>query len=517
MIRAAATLAALAGSLAVADGALSAQPLSAIPWLSESIRVERSPPPRRPDAVVPAPVPGTEEITVTPLGAINRDAVGLLSPAQTGFPRDLWGPATAEEVRAAILAHPADGPPAARALFRTLLLAETEPPPGPYANAPVLLARIDRLLGFGALDDAGALIARAGPDAPELFRRWFDIGILTNEAQGPCAALRQNPSLSPTLPARVFCLARGGDWNAAEITLTLGEEIGAIGTEEQPLLARFLDPALFEEAAEPPVPDPLTPLDFLMREAVGLPRPPGPLPVAFLHHDLDANAPLRSRIEAAERLAVSDGIAPGRLMEAYRGGAPAASGGVWDRAAAVQALDTALADGREIGAALVEAEARLTERGLRGALAGAYADELAAVDPAALEGPARVAAFELLLLAGRSEAARRVAPKPMTPEAATRLAVAGAGGRAQPNDALEQAAVTAFASRPAGLRPDSEPARALAEGRIGEAILDALATLGGGGAVDPEAMREALLVLRRAGQETAARRIAVEILIAESG
>jgi len=57
MIRAAATLAALAGSLAVADGALSAQPLSAIPWLSESIRVERSPPPRRPDTSMRAPSP----------------------------------------------------------------------------------------------------------------------------------------------------------------------------------------------------------------------------------------------------------------------------------------------------------------------------------------------------------------------------------------------------------------------------------------------------------------------------
>ena len=122
----------------------------------------------------------------------------------------------------------------------------------------MLVARVDQLLGMGALEEAGALIDRAGPDTPELFRRWFDVGILLDRAQAPCAALRQNPALSPTLPARVFCLARGGDWNAAEITLTLGQQVGSIPADEQALLARFLDPELFEEEDPPPVPEPLT-------------------------------------------------------------------------------------------------------------------------------------------------------------------------------------------------------------------------------------------------------------------
>ena len=120
--------------------------------------------------------------------------------------------------------------PAARALFRRLLLAEADPPPGARAPARrVLVARIDRLLEIGAARGGRArCIDRAGPDTPDLFRRWFDVGLLLDRAEPPCAALRQNPSLSPTLPARVFCLARGGDWNAAEITLTLGEQVGSI-------------------------------------------------------------------------------------------------------------------------------------------------------------------------------------------------------------------------------------------------------------------------------------------------
>ena len=246
-----------------------------------------------------------------------------------------------------IAAHPDQGVPAARALFRKLLLAETDPPKGGGAASPVLVARVDRLLAIGALAEARALIDRAGPETPELFRRWFDVGLLLDDADEPCAALRQNPSLSPTLPARVFCLARGGDWNAAEITLTLGEEVGSIGDDQQALLARFLDPALFEEEPEPPI--------ARAADRARLPDARGGRPAAaararcrsaFLHMDLDEHAPMRTRAEAAERLVLSGAIAAPALFAAYRSGEPAASGGVWDRAQAVQALDAALAGGR---------------------------------------------------------------------------------------------------------------------------------------------------------------------------
>ena len=362
-----------------------AEPRSAIPWLSQSIEIEDTPPP--PSRSKSGRVqPGADAITVTPLGDIRRDAVGLLPPERTGFARALWGTGSAAEVRDLILAHPDQGVPETRALFHRLLLAEADPPPGAGSGDSVLVARIDRLLGIGALEEAGALIDRAGPETPELFRRWFDVGLLLEQSTEPCAALRQNPSLSPTLPARVFCLARGGDWNAAEITLTLGQGVGSIPEAEQALLARFLDPELFEEEPEPPMPDPLTALDFLMREAVGLSRPPGPLPLAFLHPDLDPHAPMRSRIDAAERLVLSGAVAYPEVFAAYRSGVPAASGGVWDRALAVQALDAGLEAERSAGARrpLLAADAALSARGLRVALARDYAGRLARLDPAAL-------------------------------------------------------------------------------------------------------------------------------------
>ena len=381
MIRRAAGL--VAAGLVAASGAAGAagEPRSAIPWLSESIRTDVPAPPPRPAG--PAPTRGSEEITVTPLGTVRRDSVGLLPPERSGLPRDLWGPTPTGQAESLIRDHPDTGVPAARALFRKILLAETDPPQPALADGALLVARVDRLLEIGALEEARALIELAGPETPELFRRWFDVGLLLDAATAPCDALRQNPALSPTLPARVFCLARGGDWNAAEITLVVGEDVGSIGSDQQALLARFLDPEIFEGEPNPPVPEPLTPLDFLMREATGMPRPAGALPTAFLHHDLVEHAPMRARVAAAERLVLSGGVAPQVLFEAYRAGIPPASGGIWDRAAAVQALDDALAEDADpalLGPALLGTEEALRARGLEVAFAREYAPALADAD-----------------------------------------------------------------------------------------------------------------------------------------
>jgi hypothetical protein len=507
-------LGALVLSLAAAAPALdAAEPRSAIPWLSESIEIEGTPPPPgrpRPGA---APAPDADAITVTPLGRVTRNGIGLLPPSRTGFAPALWGPDPAAEVRDLVLGYPDQGLPEAHALFHRLLLAESDPPPGSGPESGVLVARIDRLLGIGSLQEAAALIDMAGADTPDLFRRWFDTGLLLDRAAEPCAALRQNPSLSPTLPARVFCLARGGDWNAAEITLMLGQEVGAIPEEQQALLARFLDPDIFEGEPEPPAPEPLTALDFLMREAIGLTRPPGRLPLAFLGADLNDHVPMRTRVEAAERLALSGAVGPSVLFAAYRSGTPAASGGLWDRAQAVQALDTALAGDGDPGAALLAADAALTPRGLRVALAEDYAGRLVALDPGPLAPEARQTLVELLLLGREPEAAARAAGPEPDAAVAGLLAIAGVGS-AQGDGALMAAALDGLTTA----TPADERERALAEfvagGRQGRAIIEALGLVQAGAATDPPALRAALLTLRLAGQTEAARALALQTLLA---
>ncbi len=507
----------LAAVACVGDLARAQTPRSAIPWLSDSLeRPPPSPPPAvNPPAAAPSAPSATGEITVKPLASVSAGAVGLLPPDLTGFPRDLWGPLPASEVRALVLEHNPSGVPEAVALFHRIMLAEADAPMGD-AEA-VLVARVDRLLALGALEEARALLERAGPSSPELFRRWFDVGLLIDAAEEPCAALEANPALSPTLPARVFCLARGGDWSAAEITLVLGENVGSIEPEQERLLARFLDPELFEGEPDPPIVDPLTPLDFLLREAVGLPRPSGALPTAFVWGDLDPHMPMRVRIEAAERLHLAGAIDSDRLFETYSGGAPAASGGVWDRARAWQDLDTALTSGapESVATALSAADATFSARGLRVALGEAIADRLANLQLTALPDHARTAAFELLLLAGQPEVASVAAPDGVHAAALISLASGDALPPLQDGSAVATA-LTAFSDRPPAGQRETLLAGLSGAGRNGEALLAAL-DLVATGPSDPAAFGAGLFGLARAGQETAARRIAIQSLLAAPG
>jgi hypothetical protein len=119
----------LAVLLSAAPPLGAAEPRSAIPWLSQSIEIQDTPPPPSRPAPGATPTLGADTITVTPLGRVTRNGFGLLPPERTGFNRALWGPDRAPEVRVLILAYPDQGVPEAHALVLRILLAETDPPP----------------------------------------------------------------------------------------------------------------------------------------------------------------------------------------------------------------------------------------------------------------------------------------------------------------------------------------------------------------------------------------------------
>ncbi len=258
---------------------------------------------------------------------------GYLAPQVTGLPRNLWGLGRTDEIVALIGGERADTLPALQSLLTTLMLAEADPPGDAGGRGVLLLARLDKLLSAGALEQAAALLDAAGSTEPELFRRRFDVALLTGTEDSACAMMRETPQIAPTFPARVFCLARSGDWNAAALTLRTAQALGFVTEEEDALLSRFLDPDLYE--GEPPLQKPAkpTPLVWRMFEAIGEPLPTNTLPLAFAQAELRDTAGWKAQIEAAERLARSGAIAPNRLMGLYTDRKPAASGGVWDRVA----------------------------------------------------------------------------------------------------------------------------------------------------------------------------------------
>src|SRR3989338_6269247 len=213
-------------------------PLSAIDWLSQSVSAPAgnggghgtgsvaNQPSTPGEVAVSTNGALPDSVAVSVLGAPSPDSVGLLPPDVTGFPHDLWGLGKTAEVIAALSAVRLEGLPSLQALLLPLLLAESEAPADAGADSALLIARIDKLLEIGALEQAQALLDAAGPiTSAELFRRAFDVALLT---------------------ARVFCLARADDWNAAALTLQTAKALGNITEIEDALLSRFPDPDLFE-------------------------------------------------------------------------------------------------------------------------------------------------------------------------------------------------------------------------------------------------------------------------------
>ena len=471
-------------------------------WLSDTVT--------RPHANI-ATTAAVPEITVEPLGRVHLDEVGLLPPEITGLPPGFWGPSSAEGLARLFRSQPVDALPEMQRLTQLLALAELDLPRG--ASAPegtLFLARLDMLLARGALDPAQALMERAGPSDPAVFRRWFDVSLITGHGTRACAALAANPDLAPTFQARIFCLARSGDWPAAALSLGTAEALGRISPQEAAVIARFLDPELFE--GEPPLPpDPdLTPLEFQMRVAIAERPDPAGLPLPFVFADLEPMAGWRAQLDAAERLTRAGAIAPQRWVAIYTAQSPAASGAIWDRVAALQAFDAALLGGdlAEAGARLGPAWAAMRAAGLEVAFAEIYAERLLRLP---LTGEAGVLARRISLLSPLYET---VAQSAVAQTPAETFAFAIAQGQTAPaprGDRIASAVSAAFALPV----PAHRYQPLVDQGRLGEAVLRAARVIGVGAEADVDDLTDALALLRGLGLEDSARRAALQLLILE--
>lgn len=483
-------------------------PLSAIDWLSDVVRdaplTELAPAPPADDVSSNATV---ATVTTMPLGQIKLDSVGILPRATTGLPADFWTRSSARELAREIRDMRTDLPPPLGQFLATLLLAELPAPADSADGAELFLARVDKFLKLGALDQAEALLARAGPTRPAIFERWFDVSLLTGAEERACRSMLQTPSIAPTYPARIFCLARAGDWDAAVVTLGTGKTLGLISDKEDALLARFLDPDLFEGEPLLPVPDRITPLNFRMHEAIGEALSPGGLPNAFSYATLTERSGWKARISAAERLARLSAIPPGQLFALYGERSPAASGGVWDRVEAVQDFEAALrlSDADAIAELLPRAMRAMRSAGLEHAFAQHYGPDLVRVPlPASATQDALRAG---LLSKAYEDAATSPAGQALPP--LWRAIATGTLDDVDSEDALEAAII-------AGLTATTQPAQfdaLLEQRRLGEAVLQAMMLMADGPRTDPADVERGLALLTQLGLVDVARQTALYMLL----
>lgn len=492
-------IALFAGPLAAQEGA----PLSAIDWLSQSVAITGPEAPPRPRDEPPVAESAlTPQVTTTPLDTASPDPVGLLTSATTGLPTSLWSGSSESTLITLIKAETMPSLPALQDFLTVLMLATADAPLGASPEGPLFLARVDKLLDMGALDQAQSLLEAATPDTPALFRRWFDVALLTGTEDAACEVMQTRPSVAPTYPARIFCLARSGDWNAAALTLNTNRVLGDITPEEEALLSRFLDPDLYEDEPDLPPPDRISPLVFRLREAVGQNLTTLSLPLAFAHADLRNTTGWKAQLEAAERLARNGALPANTLQGLFTSRTPSASGGVWDRVDAFQRFDVAVQSGDPgaVAATLPDAWAAMRENRAEVPFARLYAADLARLP---LTGEAATLAVTIGLLSPDYEA---VAQSATTGDdfllSLARGTPTGARGE------LAAAVQAGFSTPP----PDTLMTMARSN-QLGEALLRIIATYNAGIAGDPPSVTEAIAFLRAVGLEDVARRSALQLLI----
>ena len=482
-------------------------PLSAIDWLSDSVAIPAANP--EPNSVPPSATIAPR-VTVAPLDTPVPDRAGIKNARDIGIPDDIWGGSTAGELAHLVRNIPSISEPSLRRFLTDLLVARLDPPIDAIADDSLYLARLDKLLDFGQLDAAQALIDVAGVSEPRRFRRAFDIALLKGTEDRSCRAIEATPDISPTFPARIFCLARNGEWDVAALTLGTAEALGILTPVEDQILLHFLDPELFEGEPIPPAPSNMSPLLFRLYEAIGERPVTDGLPVAFAFADLAQTVGWRTRLRAAERLAAADALDAAKLMSVFQERKAAASGGLWTRVNAYQTVYQAANDGNAeaLSTALPGAWDAAVSTGIDATLAPWLLDR---INSSNISGPARQAALEISLLAGDFESAVAFADD----SAEDRTLIAAAVGR--PFDIASTTPLARAIRRSlSGLLPSDRYRVHLRDGRTGEALLIAISVLADGVEGDPNALGDALSLFVALDLDHVARRVAAELLIKEA-
>lgn len=494
------------------DGA----PLSAIDWLQRALEAPMAPTEGPVGTLLPdetdARLPATHftPIETELLEGAGLSSTGIFTAERIGLPRDLWGAATHSEVIAAIKTIPTDTVPSAARLALRLLLAEFALPRGDISGArdALFLARLDKLIELGALEQAQQLIEVASEASSAINARAFDIALLLGEEDRACAALSGLITTSYGHGAQIFCTARRGDWQAAYASLRVAQSLALVSETEALLLTRFLE----EEEEEYPLPPPqeTTPLGWRIMEALGDPVTTAGLPIAYAHADMRGTSGWRAQLEAAERLTRAGVMQPNRLHGLYSERRAAASGGLWDRVRLLQTLDraTTMKDSEAASAALVQAWPLFAAAELEAALAEMKAEALADLS---LAPQASEILWKLALLSDDA----RPAAAALAPEGGLgRLVMALADGRDLPQTSsspIAGAIVAAFNAE--GFSAANEAL--LEAGKPGLLLLEGLALIAEAAAGDLNAATSGLQRLLAVGLEPFARQIAIELLLLE--
>lgn len=191
---------------------------------------------------------------------------------------------------------------------------------------------------------------------------------------------------------------------------------------------------------------------------------------------------------------------------------PAASGGVWDRAAAIQRFDAAIraADPDAVARALPTAWSAMQAVRTEVAFARHYAGDLSSLQ---MEDDAAELAYRIGLLSSTYEAVALAQTDLSGAERVWQGVARGDVSGIAASDIASTAVVQAFAAVPTLDAIPAPLATLITEEKLGEALLRAISLFNQGVDGDIDALTDALKVMRLVGMEDIARRAALQFLL----
>ena len=487
-------------------------PLSAIDWLDEQRLGPASEPGQKQAKPIEPPVSSSvnrPDIKVSTLSEIQSDSVGLLPPSVTGFPLTMWHNSSTKDLVTLLGNLPVSHNPAIQSLTMRVLLAEGDAPSDSEGKFTFFAARLKKLIDYGAIDPALALVERAAPLPAPLVPLLFDLSLLSDTLQPACDQVLQ---LGPSYPhddARIYCLARRGDWLTATLMLDTTSALGTLSARKTALIQLFLEDEAFDTLAIqlPPSSAP-TPLEFRLYEAIGEPLAAASLPRAFAVSDLSGEHGWKAQLQAAERLIEFGALGDNRFLGIYTDNEPAASGGIWDRISVIQNLDQALLgeNASAIALNLAEAWQLLGATPLAAPISRIFSARLLSAD---LGGGAAQLAAKIALLSPSYETAAQVI-SPMSEQDAFLVAIATSDfSTFSPKSEFEKTIQDAFNDP----RVPYSVNQLMSQGKLGEVILNAMIQFEKGASGDLQDLLEALSTLRLIGLEDTARRATLALVL----
>ena len=317
----------------------SQSPLSAIDWLSkENSKTKRS--------ILEVKNPDTDntnDIQVSTLNSNEYQAIGLLPIYVTGIPTTIWRNSSFDDLEYSFKTMPTFSYSPIQELVYSLLLAEARPPLNEPTRYDFLEVRLNKLLSYGAVDPAIALIERASPVPEKMIPLLFDISLLSGNNFPICDPIFHNTKNRDLQAELIYCYARKGDWLTAHLILKTEEVLGDLSVQEVSLLDRYLEVDFDADLnALLPPPELISPLEYRLYEAIGEPIPAEYLPIQYSQSDLSGENGWRAQVIAAERLSSTGAIPENQILGIYTNHSPGVSGGMWERVKVVNDLDSAI-------------------------------------------------------------------------------------------------------------------------------------------------------------------------------